>query len=381
MKMLRRAGRWACLLGVVLLAGWQGCAKAPLKSESLLDTPQTHVDQGLRLLDRGEMDAAKAEFDRALALDPRYFLAHAARGLLLAETPENGKQALKAAKEAVDIADNRWQAYMIQARVLAKVQPEGWYEDAQKGLEKAAKLGAPAEQVKYWTGRTAMQNLDFQKAVGEFGQVVALRGDWSAPADKAMVVCNNILRAKPGTRVSSKIALVDVIDRADLAVLLVEELKLPEVMAKRAKPQAAGFSAPGAKSDDVARQSPDDIQDHWAKSWIEDVLKAGGMSTGPAGAFQPEESLSRGEFAMTVTNILVSVTGDESLATAHFGETSMFPDMNSSHPFYSAAALCASRGILPADLNNGTFQPTGTVSGAEALLGIRQFQNILRQNF
>ena len=368
-------------LMTLLLAGILGCAKAPLKQESLLDTPQTHVDQGMRLLDRGERDAASAEFDRALALDPRFFLATAAKALVLAETPEAGKAALKMAAEAVDMADNRWQAWMIQARVLTKVQPEDWYEKAQKSLEKAGEKGAPAEQVSFWRGKSAMANLDFQKAVAEFSQVVNKRGDWSGAADAQMELCNKILRARPGTRVSSKIALQEQIDRADMAVLLVEELKLPEVLAKRAKVEKPAFSEPGKPTSEPERLSPPDIQQHWAKSWIEDVLRVGGMGTGPGGGFMPEEMLSRGEFAMIVVDILVASSGDQKLASEHFGETSIFPDMNSSHPSYNAAAVCASRGILQADLQNGRFVPEGPVGGADALLSLRQFQNILRQNF
>lgn len=377
MQQMKRGA--AALLALALLLG--GCAKAPLKSESILDTPQTHVDQGLRLLDRGEEAAAGAEFERALAMDPKFYLAHAAKALLLATNPESGKAALKSAKEAVDMADNRWQAWMIQARVLTTVQPEDWHEDALKSLEKAAELKAPAEQVHYWRGQAAMQDLDFAGAVAAFGQVVGQRGDWSAPADKAMEQCNKILRARPGSRVSSKIALQAKIDRADMAVLLVEELKLPEIMAKHKKVEAPSFSAPGQAEPLAGRSSPADIQQHWAKSWIEDVLKAGGMATGPGGAFQPEENLSRGEFAMTVVEILVAVSGDSKLASEHFGETSVFPDMNSSHPAYNAAAVCTARGILQADLQNGRFEPAGTVNGADALLSLRQFQNILRQNF
>ncbi len=44
-------------------------------------------------------------------------------------------------------------------------------------------------------------------------------------------------------------------------------------------------------------------------------------------------------------------------------------------------ALMVDRGIMKAETLSGEFQPEGTMSGADALLAIRQFQNALRLEF
>jgi len=358
------------------------CGKKPLQSESLLDTPQTHTDQGLRLIDRDELDAAEREIQRALAMDPKYFLAHSALGLLRAERGQ-GEEALESADKAVKIADNRWQGYTFRGRILSMVQPKDWFEDATDDFERALKLQGKKDEIYFWKGMAQKLNFDFAGAVATFGQVIAQRGDFGGRADTQLELCNKIVRARPGTRVTSKIALVDEIDRADLAVLLVEELKLPEILNKmRPQVQDNSFRAPSARTQTAdAPQVPADIADHWAKTWIQDVLDAGGMELFPDGEFHPEAEMTRGEYAMLIVTILIEVSGDQGLATRHFGEASMFPDVPSSHPQYNAIAVCTSRGIMKADLSTGEFGLLKPLSGADALLIIRQFQNVLRQTF
>lgn len=364
------------LLSCLLIVG---CGKRPLSQESLLDSPQTHVEQALRLLDRQDLSGAGRELDRALALDPDYYRAHAVQALLLMEQGL-GEEALEQADRAVKLADNRWESWTIKARVLAEFQPKDWRKQADKALEEAGELGGPRDQLAYWKGEVDLADLNLQAAVANYAQAVAGRGEWAARADSRMEMVNQVLRARPGTKVSSKVALEPELDRADMAVLLVEELKLPAIMDKARAPKRRTFEEPGSTSGIVAQQASD-VEGHWAQSWINDVVRAGGMSLGAEKRFHPEELLSRSEFSMIMVDILVAATGDKSLATKHFGEQSMFPDLPSSHPAYNAAALCASRGLLQADMESGNFEPEGSISGAEALLGIRKFQNILRQEF
>ncbi len=379
--MKTRKGLSLWLLSLILLVS---CGKQMIKQESVLDTPQTHVDQALRLMDRGMWEDAGRELDRALNMEGNYFLAWSVKGLWFA-SQGNGEEGLRAAHKAVDVADNRWQAYTYLGRVETLVQKDAeWFERALKDFDRAAgQSGANSEEISFYRAEAMLAHLDFAEANAEFAKVIAFRGDLAGKADERMALCSTILRARPGTRVSSKIALEPAIDRADLAVLLVEELKLPEILEQHKPAQGyGGFQAPGsAGASATSTRMPNDVDQHWAASWIRDVVLAGGMELMPDGGFAPEEKVTRASYAMLITNLLAIISNDPGLTSKHFGEQSMFPDVPSSHPAYNAVAVCTSRGIMEADLRTGRFGLTDTVSGAEALLIIRQFQTALRQTF
>jgi hypothetical protein len=81
---------------VLVLAGlWlsaifsiQGCAPKVRPSESLLDTPEHHVQSGMKLLKLGKYDDAMREFDLAKGLDPKFSAAYAGSGLVLGHKGE-----------------------------------------------------------------------------------------------------------------------------------------------------------------------------------------------------------------------------------------------------------------------------------------------------
>ena len=83
---------------------------------------------------------------------------------------------------------------------------------------------------------------------------------------------------------------------------------------------------------------------------------------------------------MFIQNIIIHALHDQSVATKYIGEDSRFKDMNSSTAMYNGAALCIDRDIMDANID-GTFHPMDMVSGADALLTIRKFQNQLRMSF
>ena len=80
--------------------------------------------------------------------------------------------------------------------------------------------------------------------------------------------------------------------------------------------------------------------------------------------------------------ILVTVTREPGLDTRYFGESRPpLSDVPSSHFAYNAMALAAERGIMKADMLTGQFNPGGKISGADALLIIRDIQGNLRITF
>ena len=124
-----------------------------------------------------------------------------------------------------------------------------------------------------------------------------------------------------------------------------------------------------------------DIADHWAKNWIEDVMKAGAIDPFPDHTFRPDEKITRSNYAVFLQNILVVVTADQGLATKYFGTPSRFPDVNATHYAYNSISLVVDRGIMKADIMDGAFGMSNPVSGADALLIIRELQNELRMTF
>ena len=55
--------------------------------------------------------------------------------------------------------------------------------------------------------------------------------------------------------------------------------------------------------------------------------------------------------------------------------------MSDGYDAYNAIAVSVERGIMSADRITGRFRPDETVSGAEALLMIRELQNAVRMEF
>ncbi len=364
-----------------------GCGPKPIKEASVLDTPENHYNQGMRELDRGNLTEAASEFQRALALNPNY--AEGFSGLaLVAAKNGNFDKALDLADKGIGKNDKSIDARIIKGRIIT-MQRKGddWVKKAVKEFDKALEINPNSAKALYYKGEAYKDAYMFGEAAAAFSQVISLKGDYAKEANAEWELVQKIQRAAPGTKVGMKIALIDAIDRADLAVLMLEELKLLEIIdKKRPKTYDTGFKAPEdptqmQTSQMVQMADATDIDGHWAKNWIEDVIEAKGMDVFPDHTFRPDEKITRANYAMLMQNVLIMATGDESLATKYIGTQSRFPDVNPSHFAYNAICLMTDRGIMSANKMTGAFDLNSTISGADALLIIRDFQNALRMTF
>ncbi len=242
-------------------------------------------------------------------------------------------------------------------------------------------------KAQYYKGIAYKEAYEFKFAAEAFRNVIELKADFATEANSQWELVQKIERAAPGTKVGAKIALIDKIDRADLAVLMMEELKLMDLLEKkRPKTYDTGFKAPDdpTKMDVNKRQemaAVTDIENHWAKNWIKEIVAVQGMDVFPDHTFHPDEKITRANYAKLMENVLIMATGDESLATKYIGEPSRFPDVNATHFAYNAICLMVDRGIMNAEKLTGEFRMNDTISGADALLIIRDFQNALRMTF
>ncbi len=351
-------------------------------SQSYVDTPESHYRAGMRYLEDKEYNSANQEFNRSIALDKKFALGWAGLGLA---TGLNGdlKQGLKQMDKALDLGKKNADVHVLAGRlwIAHRGEYKKWHKKAVKELEYALDRDKRHEGAQYYIGEAHFYNYDFAGAESQFRLVIDLKSDYSGKADGMWALSDKINRANPGTAAGKKIALVFEITRADLAALFVEELNLTKIFNNMTASSGNQFISP----DDANRQGnsalPPDVRGHWAEGWIRDALNLGVMEPRGDGNFHPEETVLRLDFAMAVARMLVAISGDPGLETRYFGEPqSRFSDVSSTHPAYSAMALCSERGIMTADIT-GKFRHTDTVAGADALLIIRKIQNAVRMTF
>jgi len=372
------------IASILVIAGIfiTSCGPKPLNKESLFDTPENHYNMGMREFDNGNFDKAAEEFGRASGLNHDYPGGLVGMGLVLAEQGKF-KEAIKSVENGLGKDKKFIDGYIVKGRILTKWKKnDNWLKDAVKPFKKALKMAPDSEKVLFYMAICYKEAYEFGSAADIFRKVIAQKGEYAGRANSQWELVQKIQRAAPGTKIGMKIALIPEIDRSDLAVLFVEELKLLDVL-KRYKKETydTGFKPPTAESKKAVKTVPDDIKAHWAKNWIENVINSGVMKPFPDGSFHPDEMITRSNYAQLLQNILMAVTSDPSLATKYIGSVSRFPDVNPSHYAYNAICLAVDRGIMHSDTMKGTFGMNRTVSGADALIIIRELQNALRMTF
>jgi len=364
-------------LAIFLLVG---CSQKP---QSEVDTPEYHFKAGMRAVETGEYNAALTSFQRSVDLDKKFAPGYCGLGLAHAHLG-NVKEAKKKVDKGVSKGSKDPDVLALGARVWITLREheKKWFKRASKLLDKALKRKKNHEASLYYYGVAHLYNYDLVEAESYFRKVVDKKGAYAGKADAKWNLVQKIERAMPGTPVGKKVALHEKITRADLAVLFAEELKISELVARMPQ-QNAGFQTPGqANADGSAAANPSDSKGHWAETWINEMSKLGVLQVSPDRKFYPDEVNSRAEYAMAVQSLLVLVTKDGGLETRYFGESpSRFSDVPSSHYAYNAMALCAERGIMHADMITGNFNPSGPVTGADALLIIRGIQSSVRMTF
>ena len=368
-----------------------GCGPKAAPSTSVMDTPEYHYNQGLKFLDKEQIEDAIREFDRAISLAPKAPFGYIGKGLALGKKGDF-KQAFEYMSKGKGydtgieanigmIRLDGMQMVKDQANVKALLKnAEGEFQDAQKKDPNSAPLY-------YYMGMCYKVALDFNKAADMFVKVLDLNKEFTGQANAEWATIQKIQRAAPGTEVGKRIALIDKIDRADIAALFDQEMNLEKLFTKRGvKTYDTSFKAPTESSTmfspetTVKMAAATDIENNWLKPSIETVLKLQirGLEAGPNHKFEPDKLITKGEFAVMLEDILIKVTGDDKLATKFIGATSPFPDVRNDNYAFNAIMTVTTRGFLEADKATGEFMARDSVSGADALLAIRTFKDQLK---
>ena len=374
--MLKKYGSLTTIIALIFIVS---CGTKP---QSDVDTPEYHYKAGMRAIENGDFQQAIKSFQRSVDLDKKFALGYGGLGLAHAKLGKN-KDAKNFASKCASRGSKDPEALSLSAQVWITMRSseKRWFKRAEDYLKTALRRDKEHDGSQYLFGVAYLYNYQFNEAEDYFQQVVNKRGDFSGKADSKWKLSQKIVRAMPGTPAGKKVALKERINRADLAVLFAEELKIG-VLFDRMPVQSSGFQTPSQANQTATVIVPNDSRDHWAETWIKDMIRYGIMNVEPDGNFYPDDDINRANYALAVQRLLVVATKDESLETKYFGEAqSRFSDVPASHFAYNAMAICTERGIMEIDMMNNRFNPTGDVTGADALLIIRNLQNSLRMTF
>ena len=363
------------------------CAPKAVKPVSEMDTPEHHFYTGMKFLDQGKYAEAKGEFDRAIALDPKYSKAFTGNGIALAYGGDikAANESMKKAWKFANKDDEKIFVHVSRIRLYTLGKKEkDWIKDARSDFDKAIKIDPKYPAAYYFMGIAYKTALDFSNAGQMFKQVVDLNRDYVKEADAEWNLTQKIQRAMPGTIAGKKIAVLERINRADAAALFMEELKIDVLYKKKTiKTFDTSFKDPEKMKAQASAPliTATDIANHPLKADIEGILRLGvrGLEAYPDGSFHPNDVVDRATYAMMIEDVLVKVSGDNALATKFIGSASPFPDLRSDLPYFNAVMVVTSRGIMEAkDLTSGEFAPLGPVPGVDALLIIRKLKEELK---
>lgn len=374
---------------------------------SQLDTPGHHTFTGLKLLDLEKYPDAQREFSMAIELNKNYSKAYTGLALVNIFTgkfdtaAENLTLGLKNAKTD----DEKLFVNVARIRYYTSNKSEQkWLESAKSQFDEAVMIDSKHTPAYYFMGLAYKEQLQFNQAVEMFSKVVQLKTDHVADADAQLKFLQKIQSARPATEAGKRIALVERITRADTAALFMEELKIKELFKKPEVKVTETPSKEAVKDTDKVADTTlkevrnvlaevlvpapvkvlaNDITNHPFKKDIEGVLETGvrGLENDPKSNFNPNEVLSRGEFAIMLEDILMKLTGEKDLAARYVSSKSLFPDVPADMPYFNAIISVTSREIMEAkNVKTGEFAPLKPLSGVEALLIIRKLKGRMTLN-
>jgi len=354
------------ILFLCLLLIFSGCALTPGRRLHPPVLARSYYTRGMRKLEERDLDGALADFKKARNADKNFAAAYVGMALVALEQGKC-KTALRQIKQAKRKNNRCVEAYIAEGRILTRCRDRSdWLQRALKSYEMALKLAPQNDAAYFYQGETYKVAYQLSKAAQAYKQAVEKQGHFSSRAKCELKNLQKVLQAAPQTEVAMKIGLKHQITRADLAVLLLAELKLEERV-------AVGDNALKSHSTAVS-----DIAGHWAEDWIKVIIGLGlvGLEAFPDGTFKPNLPITRANFALVAQSVLYLLSNDPHLTTQYFGESSRFPDVRSNDYIYNAIALCVDKGIMQPQ-PDGNFRPAEYVTGADALLGINRLKDIL----
>jgi tetratricopeptide (TPR) repeat protein len=322
--------------------------------------------RGQAYLAMNEREQALASFDAALAADPTLSAVRSAADVLRFQGLQGGVGAARAAAEAGRLAEAR-AAY--QEAIAASPQSPFLFRELSAverrdgALDAALSHATRASELEPTDARNFVAVADVLEAQGQFARAAdALATAASLDPSDALTARINALREKSAfANMPEEYRTIDqapAINRGQLAALI------------------------GVELDDVIKRAPGstavltDVRTHWAAPWIINVNRAGVMDAYANHTFQPNGRVNRGDLAVAVSRLLNLIAADNpKLAARWRNARRKFADLAPGHLSYPAASVAVESGVMSVG-ENGNFELTRPVTGAEAIAAVKKLREL-----
>ncbi len=355
------------ILFLCLLCFLCSCGPHKIFLKQQISSPQYHVETGMVLFELGKTKEAENEFQLALQMDPHLVKAYVGRALVEA-TKNKQQEALKFIKRAEEIAKDKEEIVNVN---LGKIRIT-YISYTAKLLPMAEKAFAQIMEIKpgyppayFYMALVYEKAFQFDKALSLLDKVLKSENALVLKAYNEIDKITKIKKAQPLTNVGKEIGLKDAITRADMAALLVHELKLPQIL-------------------EIPHTSPPMIRDIGGERFAKEIITIAPyhiaeLSVTVDGYFDPQLKITKASFCEILQDIYVRISGDEGLRNRFKNIRSPYKDLDPRAPYYNACILALIKGfVLPKDRLNKEFGPLSPVSGADALIGLKRLRTELR---
>lgn len=359
--------------------GWTNLARraytdAVVNFETVIATEASYlpalVGRGEAFLGDGDAAAALRSFEAALAVEP---------GLTRVERVIEELR-LTVSQERVAFAEaaagrGDWGAAEAAYLELVEASPDSTFlytalayaRLGQRDLDGALESARQATALDPDNGPALVAEGEILEARGDLtgAEAAFLRADTVDPSDETAA---HLVRVRERRRVAAlpaeyrAIGARNAVTRADLAALLGVQFEplLAEAVVGEAVPIIT------------------DTREHWSRPWILAVTQARVMAVDAAYRFEPHRIVRRGELAEAVANVLYLIAEIDPAGAEMWREsTPRIADMNEAHLNYASVVNAVSAGVL-STFTDGTFQPTRSVSGTEAVEAVDRLGALFR---
>jgi tetratricopeptide (TPR) repeat protein len=355
------------ILFLCLLCFLCSCGPHKIFLKQQISSPQYHVEIGMVLFELGKTKEAENEFWLALKRDPHLVKAYV--GMALVEATNNKQQeAFNFIKKAEEIAKDKEEIVNVnlgKIRVIYISYTPKFLPMAEKAFAQIMDITPGYPPAYFYMALVYEKAFQFDKALSFLDKVLKSENALVLRAYNEIDKITKIKKAQPLTNIGKEIGLKDAITRADMAALLVHELKLLQIL-------------------EIPHASLPIIRDISGERFTKEIIAIAPyhideLSVTVDGYFDPQLKITKASFCEILQDLYIRISGNKSLRNRFKNIRSPYKDLDPRAPYYNACILGLIKGfVLPKDRLNKKFGPLSPVSGADALVGLKRLRIELR---